>query len=420
MRAAVIGYGKSGMAAENLLKLEGYSDITVYDDKKEGAKKISEFTDTYDCVAVSPGIDLRKMQNAPKKYTSEIELAQKHKPKNAKVIGITGTNGKSTVTTLTAQILTLAGVDSVACGNIGLTYGECVLAHEYGCYVVELSSFQTGMLHEFSAECVIVTNLAEDHMDRYRDMDDYADDKMNLINFIREDGRLIIEDEAYLVKKSSFYQGETVKIDPKLGNMPKLTGSKLDFGRFYADITGFPLKGGHNIMNLSYSLLAADAICGFKGDVTNLVTGLTGLPHRCEFVANIDGVDWINDSKGTNLHSTLTCLKGFDKGVNVILGGKDKNGDFTVLTDVLNEKAVRVIAYGMAGEKIEKTLKDRLNIPVVRVKDMNEAVEVCRKNAKSGEKVVLSPACASFDLYRGFEHRGEHFMELVQTLKGGK
>lgn len=420
MRAAVIGYGKSGMAAENLLKKEGYTDITVFDDKKEGAKKIAEFTDTFDCVAVSPGIDLRKMPNAPKKFTSEIELAQKHKPAAAKVIGITGTNGKSTVTTLTAQILNSAGLDSVACGNIGLTYGECVLEREYGCYVVELSSFQTGMLREFSAECVIVTNLAEDHMDRYRDMDDYADDKMNLVKFIANGGRLVIEDETYLVRKTSFFKGETAKIDPTLKSMPKLEGNRLDFGRFYADISKFPLKGGHNIMNLSYALLAADVICSFEGDVTRLVEGLAGLAHRCEFVRELDGVVWINDSKGTNLHSTLTCLKGFEKGVNVILGGKDKNGDFTVLTDVLNEKAVRVIAYGMAGEKIEKTLKDRVNVPVIRVADMVEAVDVCYKNAKAGEKVVLSPACASFDLYRGFEHRGEHFAELVNKLKGVK
>lgn len=417
MRAAVIGYGKSGMAAENLLRKEGYSDITVFDDKKEGAEKIADFTDTFDCVAVSPGIDLRRMPNAPKKYTSEIELAQKHKLAGSRVIGITGTNGKSTVTTLTAQILNKAGVDSVACGNIGVTYGECVLEREYGCYVVELSSFQTGMLKEFSADCVIVTNLAEDHMDRYRDMDDYADDKMNLVKFIKEGGRLIIEDEAYLVKKTGFFKGETAKIDPMLKSMPKLEGNRLDFGRFYADISKFPLKGGHNIMNLSYALLAADVICSFAGDITHIIEGLSGLAHRCEFVRELNGVVWINDSKGTNLHSTLTCLKGFDKGVIVILGGKDKNGDFTVLTDVLNEKAVCVIAYGMAGEKIEKTLKDRLKIPVIRVADMVEAVEVCYKNAKAGEKVVLSPACASFDLYRGFEHRGEHFMELVKGLE---
>lgn len=417
MRAAVIGYGKSGMAAENLLRKEGYTDITIFDDKKEGAEKIADFTDTFDCVAVSPGIDLRRMPNAPKKYTSEIELAQKHKPAGSRVIGITGTNGKSTVTTLTAQILNKAGVDSVACGNIGVTYGECVLEREYGCYVVELSSFQTGMLKDFSADCVIVTNLAEDHMDRYRDMDDYADDKMNLVKFIKEGGRLIIEDEAYLVKKTGFFKGETAKIDPMLKSMPKLEGNRLDFGRFYADISKFPLKGGHNIMNLSYALLAADVICSFKGDITHIIEGLSGLAHRCEFVRELNGVVWINDSKGTNLHSTLTCLKGFDKGVIVILGGKDKNGDFTVLTDVLNEKAVCVIAYGMAGEKIEKTLKDRLKIPVIRVADMVEAVEVCYKNAKAGEKVVLSPACASFDLYRGFEHRGEHFMELVKGLE---
>ncbi|WP_415238695.1 UDP-N-acetylmuramoyl-L-alanine--D-glutamate ligase [Seleniivibrio woodruffii] len=419
MKAAILGYGKSGKAAETLLKLEGYSDITVYDDGDNAFKNISEFTDTYDIVAVSPGVNLRKYPNAPKSFTSEIELAQKRKPAGARVVGITGTNGKSTVTALTAQVLTKAGIKSEACGNIGLTYGECVLGEPQDCYVVELSSFQTGMLHEFQADCAIVTNLAEDHMDRYRDMDDYADDKMNLVKYIKEGGRLIIEDEAYLVKKTSFYKGETVKIDPALKSFPVLDGTKLDFGRFYADISKFPLSGGHNIMNLSYALLAADALCKFNGDVSYLVADLKGLAHRCEYVDTINGVDWINDSKGTNLHSTLTALKGFEKGVNVILGGKDKNGDFSVLVDVLNEKASLVVAYGKAGEKIENTLKDTVKVPVIRVKDMVEAVDVCFKHAKAGEKVVLSPACASFDLYRGFEHRGEHFCELVKALKKG-
>lgn len=419
MKAAILGYGKSGKAAETLLKLEGYSDITVYDDGDNAFKNISEFTDTYDIVAVSPGVNLRKYPNAPKSFTSEIELAQKRKPAGARVVGITGTNGKSTVTALTAQVLTKAGIKSEACGNIGLTYGECVQGEPQDCYVVELSSFQTGMLHEFQADCAIVTNLAEDHMDRYRDMDDYADDKMNLVKYIKEGGRLIIEDEAYLVKKTSFYKGETVKIDPALKSFPVLDGTKLDFGRFYADISKFPLSGGHNIMNLSYALLAADALCKFNGDVSYLVADLKGLAHRCEYVDTINGVDWINDSKGTNLHSTLTALKGFEKGVNVILGGKDKNGDFSVLVDVLNEKASLVVAYGKAGEKIENTLKDAVKVPVIRVKDMVEAVDVCFKHAKAGEKVVLSPACASFDLYRGFEHRGEHFCELVKALKKG-
>jgi len=419
MKAAILGYGKSGKAAEALLKLDGYTDITVFDDGDNSFKNISEFTDTYDLVAVSPGVNLRNYPNAPKEFTSEIELAQKHKPQGAKVVGITGTNGKSTVTALTAQVLTKAGIRSEACGNIGLTYGECVLGEHMDCYVVELSSFQTGMLREFEADCAIVTNLAEDHMDRYRDMDDYADDKMNLVKYIKEGGRLIIEDEPYLVKKTAFYKGETVKIDPKLKGFPKLNGTKLDFGRFFVDAAKFPLNGGHNIMNLSYALLAADALCKFEGDVTHLVEGLKGLPHRCEYVDTINGVEWINDSKGTNLHSTLTALKGFEKGVNVILGGKDKNGDFNVLIDVLNEKASLVVAYGKAGEKIENTLKDKVKVPVVRVKDMVEAVDVCFKHAKAGEKVVLSPACASFDLYRGFEHRGEHFCELVKALKKG-
>jgi UDP-N-acetylmuramoylalanine--D-glutamate ligase len=124
-------------------------------------------------------------------------------------------------------------------------------------------------------------------------------------------------------------------------------------------------------------------------------------------------VDYINDSKGTNVHSTLSCLKGFDKGVNIILGGKDKNGDFLSLAPVINEKASRVITYGDAGEKIASVLKPEVDVPVVRVEKLDDAVSLCRDLAKEGEKVVLSPACASFDQFRSFEHRGTYFKELI-------
>jgi len=417
MKAAVLGYGKSGKAAENLLRLEGISDIDIFDDGNAEMPSIAEFRDIYDCVVVSPGVDMRKMQNAPADFTSEIELAHRRKPAVSKVVAVTGTNGKSTVTSLTAQILKKCGIDSEACGNIGLTYAEAVQQKKRDCYVVELSSFQTGMLKNFSADCVVITNLAEDHMDRYSGMEDYADDKMNLVRFLNKNGRLIIENEEYLCAKSSFFTGETAAVDPQMDTMPKLDNNILSFGSFFADISGFGLKGGHNLVNLAFALLAADSFCGFKGDVTPLVKGLTGLAHRCESVAVINGVEWINDSKGTNIHSTLTALKGFEKGVVVILGGKDKNGDFLSLKDVLNEKASCVVTYGDAGEKIFETLYQVLKVPLFRAEKLEDAVDRAYAKAKEGEKVVLSPACASFDQHRNFEHRGEHFKELVEKKR---
>ncbi|PLX68671.1 MAG: UDP-N-acetylmuramoyl-L-alanine--D-glutamate ligase [Denitrovibrio sp.] len=411
MKAAIIGYGKSGKAAENILRSNGFTDIDIFDDGNADAKKIADFKDEYEKVVVSPGIDLRKMTNAPKEYTSEIELAHSKKPADAAVVAITGTNGKSTVTTLTSQILKKCGVEAVACGNIGLTYGEAVTGWAFGCYVVELSSFQTGVLKEFSADCVIVTNLAEDHLDRYLDMDDYAGDKMNLLKFLDKDGRLIIEDEEYLEKKVSSYKGEIVKIDSEV------IEGKLDFGTFYVDTKKFPLKGKHNIVNLSFALLAVDKLCGLKGDVTHLIDDLRGLEHRCEHVAIIKGVEYINDSKGTNIHSTLTALKGFDEEVVVILGGKDKNGDFSELIDVINEKTASVIAYGGAGEKIYKTLDGAIRVPLYKAARLEDAVAKAFEVAEAGQKVVLSPGCASFDQHRSFEHRGTHFKELVEEIK---
>jgi UDP-N-acetylmuramoylalanine--D-glutamate ligase len=413
MKAAIIGYGKSGKAAENILKSEGYTSITVFDDGNNDFASISDFRDIFDCTVVSPGINLRKMPNAPENFTSEIELAHKHKPADAKVIAVTGTNGKSTVTSLISQILKNAGIESIACGNIGLTYGEAVSGWAFDCYVVELSSFQTGMLKEFDTDAVIVTNIAEDHMDRYDDIDDYTADKMNLLNFIKADGRLIVEEDEYLLGKVKDYKGKLAAISPELKWMPTLDGTKLDFALFSVDISGYELKGRHNIVNLAFALLAADALCNFEGDVTDVIKNLKGLEHRCEYVATVNGVDYINDSKGTNVHSTLSCLKGFDKGVNIILGGKDKNGDFLSLAPVINEKASRVITYGDAGEKIASVLKPEVDVPVVRVEKLDDAVSLCRDLAKEGEKVVLSPACASFDQFRSFEHRGTYFKELI-------
>lgn len=412
MRAAVIGYGKSGKAAEKLLKLEGYEIIDIYDDKAEGGKPVADFRDEYDCVAVSPGINLRKMANAPEKYTSEIELAYKRVPECSKIIAITGTNGKSTVTTLTAQLVEQCGLTAIACGNIGLTFGDAVLGEEKDVYVAELSSFQTGMLKEFRADAVVMTNLAEDHMDRYTDLDDYAADKVNLLNFLKPDGRLIIEEDDYLRGKASVYKGEIVEVSKNVSE------GKLDFGKFYVETAEFPLEGGHNLINLSFALLAIESFMELKGDVSEMLKGLKGLEHRCEFVAEIDGVEYINDSKGTNIHSTLTALNGMDKGIVIILGGKDKNGDFTVLKDVLNQKCSGVIAYGHAGEKIYNTLKDLLSIPFYRAENLKEAVNKGHEAAKEGEKVLLSPACASFDEHRSFEHRGTHFKELVMEIKG--
>ena len=417
MKAAVIGYGKSGKAAENILRLDGFTDIDIFDDGNAGMLNTAQFEDNYDCVVVSPGIDLKKMAKAPKNFTSEIELAHAKKSAGSAVVAVTGTNGKSTVTTLTAQILKKCGVQAVACGNIGLTYAEAVTGFDFGAYIVELSSFQTGMLNKFSADCVIVTNLAEDHMDRYADIDEYADDKIRLLNFLDENGRLIIENCKYLAEKSAVYKGETIMVDPELSGMPNLSEGVLDFNGFYVSVASFLLKGRHNIVNLAFALLAVDKLVGLKGDVTYLIEDLHGLEHRCEHVALIKAVEYINDSKGTNLHSTLTALKGFDKGVVIILGGKDKNGDFTLLIEELNEKAAAVIAYGHAGEKIYKTLKGSVRADVYKTADLEAAVLKGFEVARPGQKVVLSPGCASFDEHRNFEHRGTHFKEIVGKIK---
>lgn len=419
MKAAVIGYGKSGRGAEKILRIKGFTEIDIYDDGNPDALKTADFKDIYDCAAVSPGIDLKKMPNRPAEFTSEIELAHSIRPEGAPVVAVTGTNGKSTVTSLIAQLMNRVELKATACGNIGMTYAEAVTEGSFDSFAVELSSFQTGMLHDFSADCAVITNLAEDHMDRYTSLEDYAADKMNLLKFIKPGGRLIIEDEPNLAAKTAGFEGEIIKVDPNLKRMPNLTEGRMSFGRFYLDTDIFPLSGRHNLMNLTFALFAVDAVVPLEGNLTQMLRGLKGLEHRCEHAGVIKGVEYINDSKGTNVHSTLTALKGFDPGVVVILGGKDKNGDFTVLKDVLNEKSAGVIAYGEAGLKIYESLRGMLNVPLYKAADLKEAVKIGYETAVEGQKVVLSPACASFDEHQNFEHRGRHFKELVEQIRVG-
>ena len=414
MKAAIIGYGKSGAAASRLLKLKGYEKIEIFDDKNENYKNISEYKDEYDEVVVSPGIDLNKYKNINGNITSEIELAYNHMDKNAKIIGITGTNGKSTTTFLTAQILNNAGVKACACGNIGYPFGTEV-------YVIELSSFQIELLKRFKAVAGCIINVTQDHLDRYGTMDKYYEAKLLLLNFIDKKGLFVTNTDTVIVNKAILYDFQARYIDDNFKSFPKLNGNILDFGKFNVDLSKYKLFGKHNITNLSFSLTMADKVCDFKDDVTNLIENLTSMPHRTELVAEINGVRWINDSKATNVDSVYTALVSMKKPAILLIGGRDKKSDYRPLADLINQNISKICYFGEAADLIKSQLSSLLKgVEEESYKSLKE----CVKDLAEKEKditILLSPACTSFDEFKSYEDRGYKFKDyILEYTNGGK
>lgn len=422
MKAAIIGYGKSGAAASRLLKLKGYKEIEIFDDKNENYKNISEYKDEYDEVVVSPGIDLNKYKNISGNITSEIELAYNHMDKNAKIIGITGTNGKSTTTFLTAQILNNAGVKACACGNIGYPFGEAVLDKaDTEVYVIELSSFQIELLKRFKAVAGCIINVTQDHLDRYGTMDKYYEAKLLLLNFIDKKGLFVTNTDTVIVNKAILYDFQARYIDDNFKSFPKLNGNILDFGKFNVDLSKYKLFGKHNITNLSFALTMADKVCDFKDDVTNLIENLTSMPHRTELVAEINGVRWINDSKATNVDSVYTALVSMKKPAILLIGGRDKKSDYKPLADLINQNISKICYFGEAADLIKSQLSPLLKgVEEESYKSLKECVKDLAEKEKD-IKILLSPACTSFDEFKSYEDRGYKFKDyILEYTNGGK
>ncbi len=414
MKAAIIGYGKSGAAAEKLLRLKGFANIDIFDDKAEQYANIAEYKNEYDLTCVSPGIDLNKYTNISGNITSEIELACEIMNKNAKIIAITGTNGKSTTTHLTAQIINNAGKKAVACGNIGYPYGMAVLEQGADVYVIELSSFQIELLKNFNAVSGCIINVTQDHLDRYGTMEKYYAAKLMLLNFIDKNG-LFVTNTDEIIKAEVIKHNTAAKyIDNDLAVYPKYLGSILDFGKFSADTSKFKLFGKHNLINLSYALTMADKVCDFKGDVSYLLENLTSMPHRTELTAEINGVKWINDSKATNVDSVYTALQSIEKPSVLLIGGRDKKSDYKPLVDLINKKISKVCYFGEAADLIKRQISSLLkDLEEESYNSLKECVKTLAKNTKPGTTVLLSPACTSFDEFKSYEDRGVKFKEYV-------
>lgn len=435
-RTLVIGAARSGVAAANFLAGRGESVVLAdrsaspalpfeLDARVERAfgREDNGLLEGTREIVVSPGVprDIPLLLEAGSRaipVIGEIELASRHL--RGTVVGITGSNGKSTTTALLGEILRVAGRDPVVAGNIGDPLIASIDPERQRTYVLELSSFQLESVEHFRANVALLLNITPDHMDRYPTFDSYAAAKYRIFRNQKSGDTAIVN----AVERRETPRPAGVRVWRFSASQKVDEGAWLDGGEMVLSIGGgerriprssLALQGKANVENALAAWLAARA-CGVDDVDVQIAFGtFRGLPHRMVLVRELDGVKWINDSKGTNVDATLKALEGFDgREVILILGGRDKHGEFDRMRDLVREKARTVLLIGEAAAPIASALEGSTEL--VTAGTMETAVDWARRHARAGETVMLSPACASFDQFRNFEHRGDHFEELVRGL----
>ena len=442
---AVLGLGTSGVAAARLAKAHGAdvyaSDVSAADLQKAAAAELgTEGIEAEagrhdlgricasDLVVVSPGIPpsaevRRELREAGTPCVAEVELA--YRDLTSRVIGITGTNGKSTTTALCEQILQTGGLNALAGGNIGTPLCEIALREEQPDWVVvELSSFQLADTDAFTSDIGLLLNLAPDHLDRYRDVSSYYADKKRLFRNAGAESRWVLNaDDADVIELARGAEG-TSYLTSTSG--PVERGAYLDEdgvlrlalpGREEAWLAAEELSilGGHNVANaLAAGLMAALAGCD-GASIGRALAEFRGLPHRLEPVATIGDVLWVNDSKATNVAATLVAVQAFERPIVLILGGRHKGEPFVPLIPWL-EHSAGVVAFGEAAPQVVADLND--SVPAVHVEgSLESAVRAASVLARPGDVVLFSPACSSFDMFRNYEERGRAYRKAVEALE---
>jgi UDP-N-acetylmuramoylalanine--D-glutamate ligase len=435
-RALVVGLGLTGASCVRHLVRRGY-DVTGVDTRDEPpgfAELRGEFphvafhTGGLDeklfrepgLLVVSPGLSvsegpIAQAVAAGAEPIGDIELFAREA--RAPVLAITGANGKSTVTALVGAMCQAAGKRTGVGGNIGKPALELLAPPEPEIHVLELSSFQLETTWSLNAAAATVLNLTPDHMDRYGSLDDYAAAKARIF---AGDGAMVLNaDDARVMRMARpgrrpicFGLGapsatQHYGIERAAGETWLVCGSER-----LLNAREVPLEGAHNLANVLASMALAEAAGIARAAQLNAVRGFKGLAHRTEFVAEKDGVRWIDDSKGTNVGATVAALEGMTAKVVLIAGGDGKGQDFSALREPVRRHARAVVLIGRDAPQIEQALADA--VPVQHARDMRAAVQAARALARAGDVVLLSPACASFDMFRGYVHRGEVFRAAVQ------
>ncbi|MDI3318157.1 UDP-N-acetylmuramoyl-L-alanine--D-glutamate ligase [Pinibacter soli] len=443
-RIVILGAGESGIGAAILAKQKGYAVFVsdggsikdVY--KKELEQHRIEFEEgkhseekilNADEVMKSPGIPeknemMKKIRAKGIQVISEIELAYRYKG-NSKIIGITGSNGKTTTTSLIYHICKTAGLDCALVGNIGYSFAKQVAEDPKPWYIAEISSFQLDDIITFRPDVAVLTNITEDHLDRYDyKFQNYIDSKFRIIMNQQQGDTFIYcaDDEVTMQNINNF--------SIKSNLLPFTMRNELKKGAYIKDgevviateeekmqmsVYDFALKGKHNQYNTMAAGLAGSSIGLRKEKIRDAIQSFEALEHRMEFVATVRGVDFINDSKATNINSTWYALESMEKPTILILGGVDKGNDYDSIRDLIKEKVKAIVCMGLDNLKIQNAFKNDVAV-IASTSSAEEAVHTAFHLANKGDVVLLSPACASFDLFKNYEDRGKQFKDAVKNL----
>ncbi len=443
-RIVILGAGESGTGAAILAKDKGF-DVFVSDYGhispkyramldaegiawEDGTHTLERILDA-DEIIKSPGIaDTTPVIKAVKEKNipviSEIEFAGRYT--DSKMVCITGSNGKTTTTLLTYHILRRAGLNVGLAGNVGNSLALQVARDPHDVYVIELSSFQLDNMYKFKANIAVILNITPDHLDRYDyKMQNYINAKFRILqNLTPKDAFIYWHDdpvvtaqlktvstEATLYPFAEHQEENTAAyIDAENEMIINTPGTSLAMPR--ADLA---LNGIHNLYNSMAAGISACLLNIRKDDIRSALSDFAGVEHRLEHVADVDGVEWINDSKATNVNSCWYALDSMTKPVVLILGGKDKGNDYSEILPLVREKVKAIVAMGKDNAKILDFFGGEV-AEIVDTHSLDEAVGACRRLAVSGDVVLLSPCCASFDLFTSYENRGELFKEAVRNL----
>ena len=439
--ALVMGLGKSGYSCARYLHRAGYA-VEVTDTRAQppmldlltadyadihfvaGALSLNHLQ-AFDLVVSSPGLSIREGVTADYireggRVVGDIEIFANHA--KAPIIAITGANGKSTVTDLVGHLLA-SSLKVLVGGNIGTPALDLLELDVPDVYVLELSSFQLETTYHLDAKAAVVLNISEDHMDRYNDIEDYARSKQRIYGgtgvmvLNRDDPNVMAMRRPERVTR--LFTTDAPQSDMEFG-IAMHDGEEwlMNGERPLVPVSGIRLAGRHNQANVLAALALIEDFNLPLDTIREAIASYTGLPHRCQIVTEIDGVQWINDSKATNVGATSAALNGMDRPVVLIAGGEGKDADFAPLADAVGKNTRKVILMGRDAKLIEQAIAGAVEIE--HASDLADAVARAAAAARPGDAVLLSPACASFDMFKNFEHRGQVFIQLVLARAGNR
>lgn len=442
-KLVILGGGESGVGSAVLGKLKGY-DVFLTDGgtlKQKYIDELESFGIAYeqgghsedkvlraDVIMKSPGIAsekeiVRSVKQKGIPVISEMEFAYWHKG-DAKIIGITGTNGKTTTTAMTYHLCKEGGADCALVGNIGNSIARQVALDPKQVYVAEISSFQLDDIRTFRPDIAVLTNITEDHLDRYNyQLEKYIEAKFNITKYQTETDHFIYnEDDPVTMENLSHYPFKSNPLPltmnrelPKGAFIRNNTMNVQTAEKFQMSIYDFALKGKHNQFNTMAACVAASTIGIRKEKIREAVSTFSSLEHRMEPAGMVRGVEFINDSKATNVNSTWFALESMTKPVILVLGGVDKGNDYTLIEELVKEKVKAIVCLGTDNTKIHRAFGNTVEV-MVNTQSAEEAVKAAFHLASKGDVVLLSPACASFDLFSNYEERGRKFKEAVKEL----